>query len=186
VKTIQAYRFALDLTPSQQRAVLAHAGAARVAHNWALARVKAVMDQRAAERSYGIPDEQLTESLPWSLPALRKAWNAAKAEVAPVVDRVLERGVQHRSGRPRAGIEELGRRPYREACRPTGRVPPVQVPPPHDAVRTVHHRHDPGRAGPRTCRAAPAGPSEAARVRPQAGPPPGRGHCPDHVCHRAP
>ena len=32
--------------------VLAHAGAARVAHNWALARVKAVMDQRAAERSY--------------------------------------------------------------------------------------------------------------------------------------
>ena len=60
VKTIQAYRFALDLTPAQERAVLAHAGAARVAHNWALARVKAVMDQRAAERSYGIADEQLT------------------------------------------------------------------------------------------------------------------------------
>jgi len=49
VKAIQAYRFALDLTPAQQRQVLAHAGAARVAHNWALARVKAVMDQRAAE-----------------------------------------------------------------------------------------------------------------------------------------
>ncbi|WP_420884085.1 zinc ribbon domain-containing protein [Micromonospora sp. CPCC 205547] len=46
MKTIQAYRFALDLTPVQQRAVLAHAGAARVAHNWALARVRAVMDQR--------------------------------------------------------------------------------------------------------------------------------------------
>ncbi|MEU3455770.1 helix-turn-helix domain-containing protein [Micromonospora sp. NPDC006766] len=38
---MQAYRFALDLTPSQERAVLAHAGAARVAYNWALARVKA-------------------------------------------------------------------------------------------------------------------------------------------------
>ena len=60
MKTIQAYRFALDLSPAQERAVLAHAGAARVAHNWALARVKAVMDQRTAERSYGIPDEQLT------------------------------------------------------------------------------------------------------------------------------
>jgi len=83
VKTIQAYRYALDLTPTQQRGVLAQAGAARVAHNWALARVKAVMDQRTAERSYGIPDEQLTECLSWSLPALRKAWNTAKPEVAP-------------------------------------------------------------------------------------------------------
>ncbi|RZU74850.1 putative transposase [Micromonospora kangleipakensis] len=80
---VQAYRFALDLTPRQERAVLAHAGAARVAHNWALARVKTVMDQRAAERSYGIPDEQLTPTVGWSLPALRRAWNQAKADVAP-------------------------------------------------------------------------------------------------------
>jgi IS605 OrfB family transposase len=83
VKTIQAYRFALDLTAGQERDVLAHAGAARVAHNWALAKVKAVMDQRAAERSYGVPDEQLTPSLSWSLAGLRKAWNAAKPDVAP-------------------------------------------------------------------------------------------------------
>ena len=83
MKTIQAYRFALDLNPGQERDVFAHAGAARVAHNWALARVKAVMDQRAAERSYRVPDGQLTESMSWSLPALRKAWNAAKNGVAP-------------------------------------------------------------------------------------------------------
>ncbi|MGV9806843.1 IS607 family element RNA-guided endonuclease TnpB [Micromonospora chersina] len=83
MKTIQAYRFALDLTPGQERDVLAHAGAARVAHNWALARVRAVMDQRAAERTYGIPDGQLTPALSWSLPVLRKAWNAAKQDVAP-------------------------------------------------------------------------------------------------------
>jgi len=83
VKTVQAYRFALDLTPAQDRAVLSHAGAARVAHNWALARVRAVMDQRAAERSYGVPDDQLTAAVSWSLPALRKAWNAAKPAVAP-------------------------------------------------------------------------------------------------------
>ena len=83
MSTIQAYRFALDLNPGQERAVKAHVGAARVAHNWALARVKAVMDQRAAERSYGVPDELLTPSLPWSLAGLRKAWNAAKAEAAP-------------------------------------------------------------------------------------------------------
>ncbi|MGW5558097.1 IS607 family element RNA-guided endonuclease TnpB [Micromonospora sp. NPDC003944] len=83
MKTIQAYRFALDLTPGQERDVLAHAGAARVAHNWALATVKAVMDQRTAERSYGVPDEALTPSLSWSLAGLRKAWNAAKPAVAP-------------------------------------------------------------------------------------------------------
>ncbi|MFG3690656.1 IS607 family element RNA-guided endonuclease TnpB [Micromonospora sp. NPDC047740] len=83
MKAIQAYRFALDLTPSQERAVLAHAGAARVAYNWALARVKAVMDQRAAERSYGVPDELLTPTVGWSLAKLRKAWNQAKPDVAP-------------------------------------------------------------------------------------------------------
>ncbi|MEV4756086.1 IS607 family element RNA-guided endonuclease TnpB [Micromonospora sp. NPDC049559] len=83
MKTVQAYRFALDLTPSQERAVLAHAGAARVAHNWALARVKAIMGQRAAERSYGVPEEMLTPAMSWSLPAMRRAWNAAKQDVAP-------------------------------------------------------------------------------------------------------
>src|SRR5262245_8819967 len=83
MRVVQAYRFALDLTPGQQRTLLVHAGAARKAHNWALARVKAVLDQRAAERSYGIPDDLLTPAQGWSLPALRKAWNAAKPEVAP-------------------------------------------------------------------------------------------------------
>lgn len=83
MKTIQAYRFALDLTPAQEHAVLAQAGAARVAHNWALARVKAVMNQRTAERTYGVPDAQLTPSVSCSLAGLRKAWNVAKHEVAP-------------------------------------------------------------------------------------------------------
>jgi transposase len=78
-----AYRYALDLTPAQQRPVAAHAGAARFAFNWALARAKAVLDQRAAERSYGIPDALSTPALGWSLPALRRAWNAVKGEVAP-------------------------------------------------------------------------------------------------------
>ncbi|MEW2331703.1 IS607 family element RNA-guided endonuclease TnpB [Micromonospora chersina] len=83
VRVVQAYRFALDLTPRQERAVLSHAGAGRVAYNWALARVKAVIQQRAAERSYGIAESGLTPMIGWSLPALRRAWNAAKREVAP-------------------------------------------------------------------------------------------------------
>lgn len=83
MKTVQAYRFALDLTPAQERMVLAHAGAARVAYNWALSRVKAVMGQRAAERSYGVPEAELTPAVGWSLQVLRRMWNRAKGDVAP-------------------------------------------------------------------------------------------------------
>jgi putative transposase len=79
----QAYRYALDLTPRQERAVLSHCGAARVAYNWALARVKANLDQRAAERTYGLGKDALTPSPDWSLAGLRRMWNAAKNEVAP-------------------------------------------------------------------------------------------------------
>jgi putative transposase len=80
---IQAYRFALDPTPAQERALRSHAGAARVAFNWGLARVKAVMDQRKAEKSYGIAEDDLTPSISWSMYSMRKAWNQAKDEVAP-------------------------------------------------------------------------------------------------------
>ncbi|OBG02451.1 MULTISPECIES: IS607 family element RNA-guided endonuclease TnpB [Mycobacterium avium complex (MAC)] len=81
--TAQAYRFALDPTPTQLQALASHAGAARFAHNHMLALVKAVMDQRAAERSYGIGEDQLTPVLGWSLPALRKVWNQRKPSCAP-------------------------------------------------------------------------------------------------------
>ncbi|HWM97468.1 MAG TPA: transposase, partial [Streptosporangiaceae bacterium] len=37
---MQAYRFALDPTPAQERALRSHAGAARFAWNWGLARCK--------------------------------------------------------------------------------------------------------------------------------------------------
>lgn len=81
--TAQAYRFALDPTPAQLRALASHAGAARFAHNHMLALVKAVLDQRAAERSYGIPEDRLTPVVGWSLPALRKVWNQRKPSCAP-------------------------------------------------------------------------------------------------------
>lgn len=78
----QAYRFALDLTPAQERDLRSHCGAARFAYNWALAAVKANLDQRTAERSYGSTDADLAPPLGWNLPALRRAWNQAKDEVA--------------------------------------------------------------------------------------------------------
>jgi len=81
--TAQAYRFALDLTPSQRREFRSHAGGARKAYNTMLALVKAVMGQRAAERSYGIAEKDLTPAVSWSLAGLRKNWNGRKEIVAP-------------------------------------------------------------------------------------------------------
>lgn len=114
---VRAYRFALDPTPAQARDLHRHAGAARFAFNWALAAVKANIDQRQAERSYGLDGDQLTPALGWTLPVLRRRWNQAKGQVAPwwsecskeafntgldVLARGLRNFVDWRSGR-RAG-----------------------------------------------------------------------------------
>jgi len=70
----QAYRFALDPTPRQQGALASHVGGARFAYNWGLELVKRRLDERAAGQDVEVP---------WTLPALRREWNRAKAAVAP-------------------------------------------------------------------------------------------------------
>ncbi|WP_198163406.1 helix-turn-helix domain-containing protein [Rhodococcus sp. WMMA185] len=80
---LQAYRFALDPTSAQDAMLRSHCGAQRFAYNWGLATVKANLDQRAAERSYRIADDDLTPAVDWSAYSLRKAWNLAKEETAP-------------------------------------------------------------------------------------------------------
>jgi putative transposase len=80
---IRAYLFALDPTPAQAEAMSSHCGAARVAYNWCLAQVRANWEQRRAEESYGIPEDERTPWINTSAYGLRKAWNAAKDWVAP-------------------------------------------------------------------------------------------------------
>jgi putative transposase len=80
---IQGYRFALDPSLEQDAVLRSHCGGQRFAFNWGLALVTAVMDQRKAEVSYGIPDAELTPSLNWSAYSLRKLWNQAKDTTAP-------------------------------------------------------------------------------------------------------
>ncbi|CAN5538679.1 IS607 family element RNA-guided endonuclease TnpB [soil metagenome] len=72
MQVTQAYRFALDPTPAQQGKLASHCGGRRFAYNWGLGLVKSRLDARAAG-----------ESVPWTLPALRREWNASKAQVAP-------------------------------------------------------------------------------------------------------
>jgi len=63
VKVTQAYRFALDPTPGQERTLRSHAGAARFAWNWGLAKCK---ERYEAERKW------------YSAIDLHKLWNAEK------------------------------------------------------------------------------------------------------------
>jgi putative transposase len=85
VKTVQAYRYALDPNAAAAKALYAHCSAARFAYNHMLALVKAVADQREAERSYGVSEADLTPALNWSAYGLRKVWNQRKDDVC--VDR---------------------------------------------------------------------------------------------------
>jgi putative transposase len=79
----QGYRFALDPSSAQVSMLESHCGAARFAFNHMLDVVKANLDQRRAERSYGIAEQDLSPAQGWSLAELRKTWNAHKGKVAP-------------------------------------------------------------------------------------------------------
>jgi putative transposase len=73
-KVIQGYRFALDPTRRQRRALASHCGAARVAYNWGLILVQERLRQRRAGEDVEVP---------WTLPELQREWNRAKQQDAP-------------------------------------------------------------------------------------------------------
>jgi putative transposase len=71
---VQAYRYALDPSPRQRRALSSHTGASRFAYNWALEHVRQRMEAKAAGQDVQVP---------WTLFELRRDWNQAKHQVAP-------------------------------------------------------------------------------------------------------
>jgi putative transposase len=77
----QAYRFALDPSAAQQRALASHVGAARKAYDWGIGEVRAAMAVRELELC--LCGEVRTELPGWSLSALRREWNRQKEVVAP-------------------------------------------------------------------------------------------------------
>ncbi|MGH3365537.1 MAG: IS607 family element RNA-guided endonuclease TnpB [Nocardioidaceae bacterium] len=72
------FRFTLDVNQHQHQRLLAHAGAFRRAFNHHIGRVKANLEQRAAERTYGITEDRLTPALSWSKVSLINHINAWK------------------------------------------------------------------------------------------------------------
>ena len=90
----QAYRFELDPNNHARSALASHAGAARFAFNWGLdlvsnrlsaRRTLAVlaMGQGAGRTEAEAWAQETLGPVPQSLPALRREWNQAKADVAP-------------------------------------------------------------------------------------------------------
>jgi hypothetical protein len=76
-------RFALDPTRAQWDLFTRHAGAARYAVNHHLGRVRATLDQRRAERFYGVGEAELTPSLSWSKIAFIDEFNTFKTGRLP-------------------------------------------------------------------------------------------------------
>ena len=124
----QAFRFELDPTPRALSSLSSHAGASRFAYNWALAAVKANMGQRAAEKSYGVCEQCLTAVLGWNLPALRRAWNQAKGQVAPWWGECSKEAFNTGLDAGGPGSAQLRRLQVGQAGRAQGRVPAVQSP----------------------------------------------------------
>jgi len=91
----QAFRFELDPNDHARSALASHAGAARYAYNWGRAMVierrdayralsvLALRQGASAEQTKAWAGELSASRAHWGLPALRREWNAAKAEVAP-------------------------------------------------------------------------------------------------------
>lgn len=80
---VRAYKYALNPTPAQVKTFSSHVGASRLTYNFLLAQVKATIDQRKAEASYGIAEGDLIPFIPTSHYALRKYWNTKKELAAP-------------------------------------------------------------------------------------------------------
>ncbi|MEU6793499.1 RNA-guided endonuclease TnpB family protein [Nonomuraea wenchangensis] len=95
----QGYRVELAPTLEQRARLGRHAGLSRVVENLCLEKVKAALKQREAEKTYGIPDANLT-SVPWSAPALERLWR-----------------LEHRDRYPWFTEEGLSSRVPKEACR---------------------------------------------------------------------
>jgi hypothetical protein len=155
VRVTQAYRFALDPTPAQERALASHCGASRFAYNWGLGLVRDRLEQRRRVREAGYREllsdaevEALARGVevPWTLPALRREWNLAKHRLAPWW---AENSKESYS----SGLDALARAlrvlglEGGSASGPAGRVPTVQASWSRAGVVPVHDRGA-RRAGP--------------------------------------
>ena len=121
----QAYRFELDPNNKCRSALAGHAGAARFAYNWGLDLVSNHLTARrtlvvlaiglfAGGEEAKCWADGLPGPLPWTLPALRRAWNPAKNSVAPW-------WAENSKESYNSGLDALARGPWMRGRSPGGR-----------------------------------------------------------------
>jgi predicted RNA-binding Zn-ribbon protein involved in translation (DUF1610 family) len=167
---MQAYRFAVDPTPTQEAALRSDCGAQRFAFNWGLALVKANLGQRHTETSSGVRAGELTPAVPWSAYSLRKRWNRAKDERAPWWGENSKEAYSSGLANLATAPAQLVRVASRHPGRPKAEVSLVQGQAGGVLVPVGHRRGRPGPGRPPACEAAPHRPGAHPRVHPHAGP----------------
>jgi putative transposase len=83
VGVTQVVKIRLDPTPAQAEVLRGYCGTARGVYNTLLFRLRANLGQRAAERSYGIADEDLTPALSWHKYSLEKLLRENREQWVP-------------------------------------------------------------------------------------------------------
>jgi transposase len=122
VRIVQAYRFALDPSAAQERALRSHAGAARFAWNWGLGKCQ---ERYEAEGKW------------YSAVDLHKLWNAQKK-----ADPALAWWGENSKCAYHEAFRDLDRVQERRAEGPPAGVPPVQEARPVQGLVPVFHRGD--------------------------------------------
>jgi putative transposase len=152
---VQAYRFALDPTPAQQRALASQVGAARVAFNRMLAEVKATSASRHWERR--ILGGCVTDSQGWSLYALRRRWNEIKHDEYPWWREVSKEAFNTGLDSLARALTNWSKSRTPEGGRFQGRVPAFPQERQRAAIGALQHRRHPCRTGPASRRVAAPG-----------------------------
>jgi putative transposase len=145
----QGFRVELNPTAQQRVRLGQHAGLSRVVENFCLALVKAALDQRAAERTYGVPEEHLTP-VPWSAPALEKAWRVAHPRLFPWF---VEAGLSSRVPKEACRVRSAGLKNWADSRRGARRGRRLGFPTWRRRKHGSRFRYDADRArpaGPRT------------------------------------
>lgn len=171
----------MDPTPAQVERLLSHCGGARFGFNTMLAAVKANLDQRTAERSYGINDGELTPSMKLVGVRAAEGMEPTQADGGAVVGREQQTRLPVRLRQPRSCARELVEGTQRHPRRHHG-VPEVQVQAPHHTVVHVLRRRAAGRRS-AACGAARPGQHPVAPLHQEAGQARRGRHRPHHWHH---
>jgi putative transposase len=140
----QGFRIELRPTAEQRQRLSQHAGLSRVVENFCLELVKAALDQRNAEKTYGVPDIDLTP-VPWSAIDMEKAWRAAHPTLYPWF---TAEGLSSRVPKEACRVRAAGLKNWADSRRGKRKGPRISFPKWRKRKHGSRFRYDADRARP--------------------------------------